>query len=170
MRVLVVSESAAERLRAAAALRARPGLDVAEASSAADAHRLIDAGDLDCVVMDGDMRPEGGFSVLYEARARAQMTGERLAPSVILVAREDDRWLARWAGADEVVVKPVDSFHVAELVLALLERTGGAVPAETAGVTVGEALSMDRPPEIDRPDAPPLEQDATPPPSWERPD
>lgn len=153
MRVLVASESAAERQRACAALRARPGLEVVEVTSAGETHQALDEGGFDCVVIDGDMRPEGGYSVLYEARAKAQFDGGPLPPSIVLMGRLDDRWLAGWAGATESVLKPVDSFALAERVTSLAARTATRTVA-TAGVTAGRGLAMDEPPELDRPDAP----------------
>lgn len=160
MRVLVASEDAAERQRASSALRARGGVEVVEATSGGETHQLLEEGGFDCVVIDGDMRPEGGYSVLYEVRASAQMTGASVPPSVMLMGRRDDRWLANWAGATESVLKPVDSFHLAERVDTLIGVTEGAVPVSSAGQTVGGALAMDEPPEIDREDAPALDAQA----------
>lgn len=153
MRVLVVSEDTGERLRATGALRARPGVEIVESDSVDEAHQLISQDDFDVIVMDGDLKPEGGFSVLYEMRGRAQMEGSTMPPSIILIAREDDRWLARWAGATEAIVKPIDGFAVARRVVELTEERA-PVSAATAGETVGQAVAMDRPPPLDREDAP----------------
>lgn len=154
MRVLVVSEDDAERLRATAGIRARQDVEIVEVSSVDEAHRRTENERFDVLVVDGDMRPEGGFSLLYEIRARGEFLGEGVAPSILLMAREDDRWLARWAGAAEALVKPVDSFVLAKRVDALVAETGGVVTAATPGETALGALAMDEPPELAPDEAP----------------
>lgn len=155
MRVLVVCEDEVERLRITAAMRGRPDLEIVEVSSVIEAHGLSEDEDFDIFVIDGDMRPEGGFSLLYEIRARAELRGEGVAPAIILIAREDDRWLAlHWAGAAEALVKPVDSFVLAKRVEALARETGGLVPAAPFGETAVGPLAMDEPPDLAREEAP----------------
>jgi DNA-binding response OmpR family regulator len=154
MRVMIVSEDAAVRSRAAAALEAREGIDVTEVVSASAAHRLLAEEDVDVIVMDGDMRPEGGYSVIYELRAAAEMREEQTRPTIVLMDRAQDRWLAHWAGADEALLKPVNPFHLADLVAGLHERSAGADPAGDPGATSGRELEMDAPSELDRADAP----------------
>jgi len=48
------------------------------------------------------------------------------------VRRADDRWLATWAGADEILVYPLDPVTAAETVAAVLRRrSAGLVTAVT---------------------------------------
>jgi DNA-binding response OmpR family regulator len=155
MRVLVASEDAEVRVRAAGAMRSRAGIEVVEATSAADAHQRLRDDEVDVVVMDGDMRPEGGYSVAYELRAAAELAGGYAPPVIMLMEREQDRWLADWAGAAEALLKPVGPFELADRVAELHRLTGGAVPAPTAGETAGTELAMDDPPELEREEAPP---------------
>lgn len=155
MRVLVISEYEAERLRATAAMRGRPAIEIVEVSSAIEAHRITEDEQFDILVIDGDMRPEGGFSLLYELRARAELRGEGVPPAILLIAREDDRWLAlHWAGAAEALLKPVDCFVLAKRVEALVAETGGLVPAASTGETAVGGLAMDEPPDLARDEAP----------------
>ncbi len=154
MRVLVVAEDETERLRATAGMRARPDIEIVEISSVIEAHsRALDE-EFDIFVIDGDMRPEGGFSLLYEVRAHAELQGEGVPPAIILLGREDDRWLATWAGAAEALLKPVDSFVLAKRVQALVRETGGLVPAASTGDTAMGRLAMDEPPDLARDEAP----------------
>lgn len=148
VKVLVVSSDAGERSRALAALRAREGVEVEEATDARQAHRAVNATDFDVLVLDGDMRPEGGQSVLYEIRASAEYRGVKAPPTIILMGREQDRWLSAWAGAQEVVLKPVDSFHLAERVLGLAGETGGEV-AVASSTSVSAPVEADDPAELD---------------------
>lgn len=121
MQVLVVSENAVERLRAVTALELHAEADVVEVGTADEARRLLLEEQLavDVLVVDGDLRPRGGFAVLYDLRARAELAGEPPVPALVMAAREADRWLAGWAGANEVLLKPVDPFELARRVAAL---------------------------------------------------
>lgn len=147
MRVLVVSGDAAERSRATAGLR-REGVEVEEAGDARQAHRAVNASDFDVLVIDGDMQPEGGQSVLYEIRASAEYRGTRPPPTIMLMGREQDRWLSAWAGAQDALVKPVDSFDLARRVLGLAGETGGTVPV-SSDAAVAEPVAADEPAELD---------------------
>lgn len=147
VRVLVVSSDPAERSRAVSGLQRREGIEVEEATDARQAHRAVNASDFDVLVIDGDMRPEGGQSVLYEIRASAEYRGGRAPATIILMGREQDRWLSAWAGAQDAVVKPVDSFDLARKVLDLAAETGGAVPVESPGA-VSAPVEADAPSEL----------------------
>lgn len=127
MRVLVVSEDAKERLRAVSALRLLDAVDVVESTSAADARRrLLDPDEaFDVLVVDGDLYPRGGYALLYDLRARAELSGQTATPALVMTSREQDAWLAGWAGANDLLLKPVDPFELARRVGAL----DGARPA-----------------------------------------
>lgn len=127
MRVLVVSEDVKERLRAASALLLHEDATVVEADSAEAARTLLlgDHEPFDVLVMDGDLAPRGGYAVLYDLRARAELAGLDAVPSLVMAEREQDRWLAGWAGANEFMLKPVDPFQLAKAVAGLV----GATPA-----------------------------------------
>jgi hypothetical protein len=48
------------------------------------------------------------------------------------VRRADDRWLATWAGADEILVHPLDPVTAADCIAGLLRRrANGLIPAVT---------------------------------------
>lgn len=127
MRVLVVSEDPKERQRAVSALELQAAAKVVESDSAEDArHRLLRDGETyDVLVVDGDLYPRGGFAMLYDLRARAELDDLDPIPSVVLAAREQDLWLANWAGANHCLLKPVDPFDLARRVQAL---EGAEVP------------------------------------------
>lgn len=136
MRVLVVSEDVKERLRAASALRLDEDTDVVEAAAGDEARRLLlDGPDrFDLLVVDGDLQPRGGYALLYDLRARAELGGSEPIPSIVLGSREQDRWLAGWAGATELMLKPVDPFELrrraAAVVAAPVPPYGDAGSAE----------------------------------------
>lgn len=140
MRVLVVSADPSERLRATSGL-----LDVAivEAEDVDSARRLAldPAQPFDVLVVDGDLDPRGGYAFLYELRSHADLTGWTAPPAIVLASRPADVWLAGWAGASELFLKPVDPFEVAEAVRGLI---GTELPpygdAGSARAQVGTAL------------------------------
>lgn len=85
----------------------------------------------DVVVADEIASRAGAFAVVKDLKGAIQPF-----PGVIVVvlARRQDDWLARWSGADAWFVKPVDPFALADTVVTLLERrqAGGAHQPEGA--------------------------------------
>jgi DNA-binding response OmpR family regulator len=142
MRVLVVSADPSERLRATSALHVGE-VDVVEAEGVDEARRLVGAAapPFDVLVVDGDLDPRGGYALLYELRAMADLDGVAAIPSIVLASRPQDTWLAAWAGASEMFLKPVDPFEVAARIA---ELPGSEVPpfgdAGSAAAQVGTAL------------------------------
>lgn len=130
MRVLVLSDEEGVRLRVTSGLRVRGDVEVVEATTALEAHRAVEADGFDVLVLDGDLEPEGGFSVLYEIRQAGVLRGEGTPPALLLLGREQDRWLASWAGANRALTKPVDPFEVTRV----LEEVLGQAAPETAPV------------------------------------
>lgn len=149
MRVLVVSEDAKERMRATSALTLHEGAEVTEATSAKEARAILREGaTFDVLVVDGDLTPQGGFSFLYEARADADLRGVPTPPSLVMIAREQDRFLSDWAGANELLLKPVDSFELAKRTSALVGETPASSrpgpqtrPGDVSGTEIEETLA-----------------------------
>lgn len=144
VRVLVVSEDAKERLRAISALRLHVGAEVVELTTVAQARAaLLDEDEhFDVLVVDGDLQPRGGFGLLYDVRAHRTLTGQAATPSLLMIAREQDRWLASWAGASEALLKPVDIFELARKVDAL-EGTEPAPYSDLGAATAQVAARED---------------------------
>lgn len=141
MRVLVLVNDPGERRRATTALALQDGIEVVESSSPREARRIMrEGGPFDVLVIDGDIQPQGGFSFLYELRAQDVQEGRSTAPALLLIAREQDRFLTEWAGGNELLLKPVDPFEVARRVRALsghdpaprdpVDESGDQVPGE----------------------------------------
>ena len=139
MRVVVVSEDAAERRRATSALALLPDTEVVEVASGEDARRRYLDGELlaDVLVVDNDLWPRGGFALLYDLHEQADQHGTDLAPSVVLTSREPDRFLVDWSQASRSVAKPIDSFDLARVVGEL----GGVGPPQVA--TSADAAGRD---------------------------
>ena len=144
MRVMVVSEDATERLRCVSALRlhAEDDVEAVEATSGPEArdHLAHDDG-FDVLVIDGDLFPKGGFALLYALRSRVELEGRDHVPAVILADREQDRWLADWAGANAVLVKPVAPFALARAVEGLVGIAGAQHGATESSDQVADLVA-----------------------------
>jgi DNA-binding response OmpR family regulator len=111
-------------------VRANIGLAVRNAVRPGEPVELIEARDgvegialawrrlPDVVVADEIASRAGGFAVALDLKgAVPPFTGV----VVILLDRPQDRWLARWSGADAWFDKPVNPFELGDTVAALLE-------------------------------------------------
>jgi DNA-binding response OmpR family regulator len=102
---------------------------------------MVTAEAFDVIVIDGDLSPEGGFSVLYEIRAHGELRGESTPPAVVMAGRDQDQWLGEWAGANVVLVKPVDPFVLAGQVAELAGTAPAPVaPGDESGAELRTAL------------------------------
>jgi len=125
MRLVVTSEDPDELARCTSALALLPDVELTAVGSAAEARARVRDGDVDVLVVDGDLRPKGGYSLLYELAAQAELDGSAMPASVVLVERSEDRWLAGWAHADRTVTKPVDPFALNEAVKEVFPARAG---------------------------------------------
>ena len=127
--VVVYSDDARVRDAVRMAVGRRPAADTGrvewiEATSKLELLAAVDAGGVDVLVLDGEARPSGGFGL-------AKQLKDELAdcpPTLVLIAREGDSWLASWALADLVLPLPVDPPSVREGVAALLRQRHAALP------------------------------------------
>lgn len=72
------------------------------------------------IVVDLQTGSAGGFAL---ARDLSQVPSLRSVPVVMLIERDQDRWLARQAGAREVLRKPLEPGILVEKVLSVLSET-----------------------------------------------
>ena len=151
-RVLAVTQTPRVLARNSTVLAGRDGIELLTCSTPDELRDLVAVEQPDVLVIDGDLKPEGGYSVLHDLREHDELAGRTTPPALVLLGRPDDRWLANWAGADEHLVKPFDPFLLADRVAALAER--GPKPSRTRGEFGGEPLADDIPPELDHPDVP----------------
>jgi len=128
VRVLVVAENVTERLRAVTALKLHAEAEVTEAAVGEEGRQLLleDQSAFDVIVVDGDLQPRGGYAILYDLRQQAKLHGTASIPAVVLLGREQDRWLATWCGANAALLKPIDPFELARVVRDL---QGATIPS-----------------------------------------
>ena len=131
--VLVYSSYASFRdaIRTAVGRRPAPDLGRVEYVEAATVEELlaaVDGGGIDVLVLDGEARPAGGLGL-------AKQVKDELAdapPTLVLVARPGDAWLASWSLADAVLPLPVDAPAVCEAVAGLIRHREAALPVRRA--------------------------------------
>lgn len=131
--VLVYSSDAERRETIRSAIGRRLAADLGriefvECATGAQVIAAVDAGGLDVLVLDGEARPTGGFGL-------AKQVKDEIAdcpPTLVLIARRDDAWLAKWALADAVQPLPVDPFTLAEAVGELVRHHEAHLPVRRA--------------------------------------
>ena len=135
MKVVVYSHDADTRATIRLAIGTRPAHDVPEAEIIEVATqpalvRLLDAGGIDVMVLDGEAQPAGGMGISRQAKDEIYN-----CPSVLLIiGRPDDRWLATWSKADAVISHPIDPVALARELAALMRaRARAAIGTGQAG-------------------------------------
>jgi DNA-binding response OmpR family regulator len=85
------------------------GITYLDASEAGEVVRACDEGLPDLLVLDGEAWPTGGLGLCRQLRAELASP----PPTIVLIGRRDDRWLAEWSGAEEVLMHPIDAVELA---------------------------------------------------------
>lgn len=131
--VVVYSSDPAIRDAVRTAVGRRPAADLGrvewvESTTGPDLIRLLDRGGVDLVILDGEAWPTGGMGL-----AR-QMKEELTDPpaTLVLIARADDRWLAKWSLADAVLPLPIDAPALSEASAELLRERESGLPVRRA--------------------------------------
>lgn len=131
--VLVYSNRADVRQSVLLAVGRRPSRDVGhvdflECATVAEVLMAVDDNAADLLILDGEAQPAGGMGISRQIHLEA----ESVPPVILLVRRVDDRWLATWAGADGILLYPLDPVTAAESVANLLRERAVAQPAGSA--------------------------------------
>lgn len=131
--VLVYSDNTALRDTVRTAVGRRPAQDLGrieyvEAADLGAVLAAVDEGGVDVLVLDGEARPAGGFGIAKQLKDELQ----DCPPTLVLVARPGDAWLASWALADAVQPLPVDAPALCEAVVGLVRHREAALPVRRA--------------------------------------
>jgi DNA-binding response OmpR family regulator len=123
MKVVVYSHDAATRDQVRLAIGRRPAPDVPEAEIVEVAtepmlFRLLDAGGVDVMVLDGEAQPAGGMGICRQAKDEVY----NCPPALLIVGRPDDGWLATWSRADAVISHPIDPVELARELAGLMRQ------------------------------------------------
>jgi DNA-binding response OmpR family regulator len=115
------------QVRTAVGRRAAPGMgriDWVETANYSQLRNQLDSGDIDLVILDGDAQPSGGIGLCRQFKN--EITD--CPPIIVLLAREQDRWLAAWCQAEATIVRPVDPVLAANTVAEVLRAHASAIP------------------------------------------
>lgn len=129
LRVLVYSDDRTVREQVLRLLGPRPSpelpkVEYIEAATEPAAVRVMDGGDIDLAILDGEAAPVGGMGMARSFKAEIY----RCPPILVLTGRPQDAWLAAWSNADLAVPYPPDPFGFPEQVAGLLrQRLGTSV-------------------------------------------
>jgi DNA-binding response OmpR family regulator len=121
MKVAVYSHDADTRAQVKQAVGRRPATDVPEAEIIEVAtepalFRMLDAGAVDVMILDGEAQPAGGMGVCRQAKDEIY----NCPPVLLIIGRADDGWLATWSRADAVVSHPIDPIALAQQLAGLM--------------------------------------------------
>ena len=139
MKVVVYSHDADTRAAIRLAIGTRPAPDVPEAEIIEVATqpalvRLLDAGGIEVMVLDGEAQPAGGMGISRQAKDEIY----NCPPVLLIIGRPDDRWLATWSKADAVISHPIDPVALARELAALM-RARAAEPVNPASASPAPA-------------------------------
>jgi CheY-like chemotaxis protein len=126
MRVLFVDDEPLNRTVVTSMLETS-GVETAEASDAVSGLRMIQAEKFDVVLMDLRMPGMDGLFAIQYLRTRAD---ERSGVPVVLVTADTSADLperAKAAGADRLVLKPVDMGRLFDAIAGAMSERGAAV-------------------------------------------
>jgi DNA-binding response OmpR family regulator len=128
LNVLVYSSNSLTRAAVRAALGRRPAaelpkLEYIECATEPAVIKVMDAGGIDLVILDGEAAPSGGMGIARQLKDEIFQA----PPVIVLIGRPQDAWLATWSRAEAVVAHPLDPLQLAESAAALLrQRLSGA--------------------------------------------
>ena len=131
--VVVYSDDAAVRDQVRTALGRRPASDLGrieyvELQTGEQVVDRVDAGGVDLVVLDGEAWPTGGMGLAKPMKDELP----DCPPTLLLLARKVDAWLATWSQADGVVAHPLDPVEITGVAADLLRRREAGAPVRRA--------------------------------------
>jgi len=127
--VLLYSDDAKVRDHMRLAIGARPAPDLAirfvEAATQDEVVRMVDEGDIDLVVLDGEAAPSGGLGIARQLKDEV----DDCPPTCVVIARSADRWLAAYAKVDATLTHPLDPLTTGQTVAAMLRERATGLPS-----------------------------------------
>ncbi len=129
MKVLVYSHDGITREKVKLAVGRRPAAELprvewVECATHPAVITAIEGGGIDIAILDGEAVPSGGMGLCRQLKDEIF----RCPPVLVLIGREQDRWLAAWSRADSVVAYPLEPIKVADAVALLMRRRLATLP------------------------------------------
>ena len=120
--VLLYSDDPAVRDSMREAIGTRPSpetpVEFVDASTYAECVKLLDDYEIDLVVLDGEAAPAGGLGIARQLHDEIAET----PPTVVVIARAADRWLAAYAKVTATLTHPLDPVTTGRTVAELLRN------------------------------------------------
>jgi DNA-binding response OmpR family regulator len=118
--VLLYSDDAAVRDSMRLAIGERPAagitIEFVDSSTYAECVRLVDDYEIDLLILDGEASPAGGIGIARQLHDELPVT----PPTVVVIARAADRWLAAYAKVTATLTHPLDPVTTGRTVASLL--------------------------------------------------
>lgn len=96
-----------------------PPIELFEVATSAALVRAMDSDtEYALLILDGEAQPAGGFGLSFQLKDEYA----DCPPVMLLIARNDDAWLATWSKAEAVTPYPLDPFEMPEQAANLLRE------------------------------------------------
>lgn len=123
-RVLLYSDDRARRDEVKALVGRRASFDTpliewTEVATPEAAVAYAEEDSYDLMVLDGEAGKHGGMGLTRTMKSEIF----NLPPVLLIIAREQDKWLASWSEAESVVLLPLDPVRLQEAIAELLRGT-----------------------------------------------
>jgi CheY-like chemotaxis protein len=126
--VLLYSDDQEVRERMRLAIGTRPAVDLAvrfvEASTHDEVVRIVERQDIDLLVLDGEAVPAGGLGIARQLKDEY----DDCPPTVVVIARAADRWLAAYARVDATLTHPLDPMTTGQTIASMLRARLAGTP------------------------------------------
>lgn len=127
--VVLYSPDKARRHAIRSAIGRRPAPDLGriewlECTSYDEVIAEVDRGGVELAILDGEAQPTGGMGLARQMKYEL----EDSPAVVVVVAREADKWLAKWSLADDTLRYPVDPMTAGAVVATQLRNRDAGVP------------------------------------------
>jgi|SRR5689334_24530354 DNA-binding response OmpR family regulator len=120
--VLLYSDDPQVRERMRLAIGTHPAKDLTvrfvETATYAETERTIDDEDVDLLVLDGEATPAGGIGIARQLKDEVSDA----PPTILVIARAADRWLAAYARVEATLVHPLDPVLTGRTVAEMLHQ------------------------------------------------
>jgi DNA-binding response OmpR family regulator len=120
--VLLYSDDPQVRERMRLAIGTHPAKDLTvrfvETATYAETERTIDDEDVDLLVLDGEATPAGGIGIARQLKDEVSDA----PPTILVIARAADRWLAAYARVEATLVHPLDPILTGRTVAEMLHQ------------------------------------------------
>jgi DNA-binding NarL/FixJ family response regulator len=120
--VLLYSDDPQVRERMRLAIGTHPAKDLTvrfvETATYAETVRTIDDEDVDLLVLDGEATPAGGIGIARQLKDEVPDA----PPTIVVIARAADRWLAAYARVEATLVHPLDPVLTGRTVAEMLRQ------------------------------------------------